>query len=80
MNLKPLFVPLLGAMGLAAAILMPPHSRGEVGPDDPAFAALLKEVAAQQVTMAENQTKIDEKLAAITENVRLARAFASRGR
>lgn len=80
MNLKPLLVPVLGAAGLAAAILMPAHSNGEVGPDDPAFAALLKEVAAQQVTMAENQTKIDEKLATIAENVRLARAFASRGR
>ena len=67
-------------MGLAAAILMPTHSSGEVGPDDPAFATLLKDVAAQQVTMAENQTKIDEKLAAITENVRLARAFSARGR
>ena len=80
MNFKPLLVPALGAVGLAAAIFMPIHSQGEVGPDDPAFANLLKDVAAQQTTVADNQKSIDEKLAAITEDVRLARSFAARGR
>ncbi len=48
--------------------------------DDPAVPGLLKEVAAQQVTLADNQTKIDEKLAAIAEDIRQARIFASRGK
>lgn len=80
MNFKPLLVPALGAVGLAAAIFMPIHSQGEVGPDDPAFANLLKDVATQQTTISDNQKKIDEKLAAIAEEVRLARSFAARGR
>ena len=80
MNFKPLLVPALGAVGLAAAIFMPIHSQGEVGPDDPAFANLLKDVAAQQTTIVENQKHLDEKLAAVAEEVRLARSFAARGR
>jgi hypothetical protein len=80
MNFKSLLVPALAAVGLAAAIFMPVHSQGEVGPEDPAFANLLKDVAAQQTTIADNQKNIDEKLAAIAEEVRLARSFAARGR
>jgi hypothetical protein len=80
MNFKSLLVPALGAAGLAAAILMPIRSQGEVGPDDPAFANLLKDVAAQQTTISDNQKNIDDKLAAIAEDVRLARAFSARAR
>jgi hypothetical protein len=80
MNFKSLLVPAIGAAGLAAAILTPISSQGEVGPDDPAFANLLKEVATQQATITDNQAKIDDKITAIAEDVRLARSFASRGR
>ena len=80
MNIKNLLVPALGAAGLAAAILMPIHSQGEVGPDDPAFINLLREVATQQTTISDNQKNIDEKLAAIAEDVRLARSFSARAR
>jgi hypothetical protein len=80
MNFKSLLVPVLGAAGLAAAILMPTHSQGEVGPDDPAFINLLRDVAKQQETMADNQKNIDEKIAAVAEDVRLARSFSARAR
>jgi hypothetical protein len=80
MNFKSLLVPALGAAGLAVAILTPIPSQGEVGPDDPAFINLLREVATQQTTITDNQKNIDDKLAAIAEDVRLARAFAARGR
>jgi hypothetical protein len=80
MNFKSLLVPVLGAAGLAAAILMPTHSQGEVGPDDPAFVNLLRVVAKQQDTITDNQKNIDDKIAAIAEDVRLARSFAARGR
>lgn len=40
--------------------------------------ALVKEVQAQQLVMAENQTKIDNKIAAIAEQVRVARIYSSR--
>ena len=41
--------------------------------------ALVKEVQAQQATIAENQTKIDAKMATIAEALRLAKIYASRG-
>ena len=44
------------------------------------MAALAKEVQAQQATIADNQKKIDEKLAAIAEALRQARIFSTRAR
>lgn len=41
--------------------------------------ALIKEVQAQQTAIAENQAKIDEKLATLGETIREARIFSSRG-
>jgi organic hydroperoxide reductase OsmC/OhrA len=41
--------------------------------------ALVKEVQGQQKTIAENQGKIDEKLATIAEALRVARIYSSRG-
>ena len=41
--------------------------------------ALVKEVLTQQTAIAENQTKVDEKLAAVAEAVRVARLYSSRG-
>ena len=79
MNAKTFFVPALGLSALAAILLAPMPSKGEVGADDPAFAALLTEVAAQQAVIADNQAKIDAKLATIGESVRVARIFVSRG-
>ena len=43
------------------------------------LSALIKEVQAQQVTIAQNQAKIDEKLATLGETIREARIFSSRG-
>ncbi|MEO5753118.1 MAG: hypothetical protein ABIR38_00235 [Chthoniobacterales bacterium] len=40
---------------------------------------LMKEVQAQQVQIAENQAKIDAKLAALAEAIRVARIYSSRG-
>jgi hypothetical protein len=80
MNFKSFLAPALGAAGLAAAILMPIHSQGEVGPDDPAFVNLLRDVAKQQETITDNQKNIDDKLAAIADDVRLARSFSARAR
>jgi hypothetical protein len=42
--------------------------------------AVAKEVQNQQVAMAENQAKIDAKLATIAEYLRVARIYSSRGR
>jgi predicted Mrr-cat superfamily restriction endonuclease len=42
--------------------------------------AVAKAVQAQQTAMAENQTKIDEKLAVVAENIRVARLYATRSK
>ena len=42
--------------------------------------ALVKEVQTQQAQLAENQAKIEEKLATITETVRSARIYTKRER
>jgi len=69
----------LGACGvLFAAIAFPPQSAGQAGADEALIQQALAEVAAQQTILADNQQKIDTKVALIAEEVRLARIFASR--
>ena len=63
-----------GALLLAPAIAQTPTQKDA---DD--LNALIKDVQAQQAEMAENQAKIEEKLAALTETIREARIFSSRG-
>jgi len=41
--------------------------------------ALMKEVQAQQIRLADNQAKIDEKLLTLGEAIRVAKIYASRG-
>lgn len=41
--------------------------------------ALAKEVQIQQATIADNQAKIEARLAAIAENLRIARIYSTRG-
>jgi hypothetical protein len=48
--------------------------------DDTAIAALVAEVIQQQAKLAENQKLIDEKLAVIAENLRIARIYVSRAK
>jgi ABC-type transporter MlaC component len=43
------------------------------------IAAMVKQLQAQQALIAENQAKIEAKLATIDEAVRIARIYASRG-
>lgn len=47
---------------------------------EPQLLALVKEVQTQQAQLAENQAKIEEKLATITETVRSARIYTKRER
>lgn len=79
MNIKPLLVTASGVAALAVAVLTPASSSGQAGSDDAALSALLGDATAQQATITDNQAKIDAKLATITENLRVARIFVSRG-
>ncbi len=45
---------------------------------DPQVVAAIKELQAQQAQIADNQAKIDSKMASIAEAVRIARIYASR--
>jgi hypothetical protein len=48
--------------------------------DDQELLALIKEVQAQQAQIADNQAKIETKLAEVAEAIRVARIYSSRGR
>jgi NADH:ubiquinone oxidoreductase subunit E len=52
---------------------------GDNQQQEQAMLAALKQVQNQQATIAENQAKIDAKVATITEALRVARIFSSRG-
>ncbi|HEV7403175.1 MAG TPA: hypothetical protein VGO11_09625 [Chthoniobacteraceae bacterium] len=69
------------ALALAAIALLaqPSTAPAQAGGEDPAVLAALADLATQQATLQENQTKIDAQLAVIAEDVRQARLFAARG-
>ena len=56
-----------------------PAQAPQQAPAQAEMASLIKEVRAQQAAMAGNQAKINEKLASLTETIRVARIFSSRG-
>ena len=79
MNPKSFPVALLVAVVFVGALFAPMHSGGQTG-EEINTTQLLTEVTTQQATIADNQAKIDTKLASIGENIRQARIFAGRGK
>lgn len=85
MKSKPIFLAMICAGVVALSLLAPvlstgqTVSTGQIGNDSKTLSALLQEVQIQQKTIADNQAKIDEKLAAVAENIRQARIYTSRG-
>ena len=67
---------LFGALALFAASI---GAQSPAPPDQKQLEALFKVVQDQQIQMAENQAKIDAKLTALGEAVRVARIYSSRG-
>ena len=73
--------PLAFCSFLCGAALYPRFSSAQLPAlptDAQPTAEALKAVLAQQKTISDNQAKIDEKLAAIAENLRVARLYSSR--
>ena len=67
---------ILGALALFATSI----GAQSTAPEDPKrVEALIKEIQAQQIVIAENQAKIDAKLVTLAEAIRVARIYASRG-
>ncbi len=80
MKKPPIFLAITGVLALGGAMLLPQRSSGQAAAEgDPALTNMLAEVTAQQIVIAENQAKIDEKLAGLSEDVRVARIFVGRG-
>ena len=66
-------------LAVVALLLAPAIAQTPTQKDADDLNALIKDVQAQQAEMAENQAKIEEKLAALTETISEARIFSSRG-
>jgi ABC-type arginine transport system ATPase subunit len=79
MKPKSFLLALSGGLALAFGVAWPSASQGQAEASDRATDALLVEIAAQQALIAQNQTAIDQKIATVAENVRVARIFVSRG-
>ncbi|MEO6789019.1 MAG: hypothetical protein ABI318_23085 [Chthoniobacteraceae bacterium] len=75
--------PMLLWGGAVAAVLgalsFPSPTSGQAPGDEDALVQIVNEIAAQHTKIATNQQAIDLKLAAIAENLRLARIMVSRG-
>ena len=75
MNPKFFPVALITAVVFVGALFAPVHSGGQTG-EEINMTQLLNEVTTQQAAIADNQAKIDAKLASVGENIRQARIYA----
>ncbi len=73
--------PILGSLCLAVAIVAvtPLKAQAPQQKEQEQLNAVILDLQTQQKEMAENQAKIDEKLAKLAETIREARIFSSRG-
>jgi hypothetical protein len=55
-------------------------AQGPAATDNKDLQTLIDQVRAQQQQIADNQTKIDQRLAEVVEAVRVARIYAGRGK
>jgi hypothetical protein len=67
------------ALAVTALVIASSSAQTPAGKDEQDLLALIQDVQGQQATIAENEGKIDAKMAEVTEAVRLARIFAGRG-
>ena len=78
--MKMLFALLLPCFLACASIASAAEPSKQSDREEQEIAAITKEVQGQQAAILENQTKINEKVAAIAEAVRQAKIYAGRGR
>ena len=78
---KPKTLMLWGVAAVAAvgALSSPSSSSGQAAGDEQIIAQLVNEIAEQHNKIATNQQAIDLKVAAVAEQVRVARIYVSRG-
>lgn len=75
---RTLFVSLVSFAALAGSFICAQAPKTE-SKDEQQLLDLAKEVQSQQAQMAENQAKIEAKLAEVAEAIRIARIYSSRG-
>ena len=68
----------LTAAFIALMLAAPMAAQAPDGKDAQQLVALVKEVQTQQTQMAENQARIETKLADLAETIRVARIFAGK--
>lgn len=78
---KPKTLMLWGAAAVAVigALSSPSSSSGQAAGDEQIIAQLVNEIAEQHTKIATNQQAIELKVAAVAEQVRVARIYVSRG-
>lgn len=79
MKMKPLSALAAALVALVLGLTLPERSSGQAANESAAIASLITEIAAQQALITENQAKMDERIAVIAEDVRVARIFVARG-
>jgi thiazole synthase ThiGH ThiG subunit len=79
MSKNTILLALTGAV-FAVAFALPQKSGAESNQEAALTAQILKEIKTQQVKLNENQKVLDDKLQLVGEDIRLARAFGSRGK
>jgi hypothetical protein len=67
------------AVCAAVFAFSPNHLSAQSDTDAAAVTALIQDVQGQEATMADNQKQIDAKLDTITESLRQARIYVTRG-
>ena len=76
---KPIFLWGGAVVAVLGGLSFPSRTAGQTPGDEQEMAKLITEIAAQHTKIATNQQAIDLKLAAIEEDLRLARIMVSRG-
>ncbi len=79
MKPKPFFLTALGLAAVLATALVPRPLQGQADGDDALYTPIITEITQQQALIIAHQVKIDEALALIAEDLRIARIYAARG-
>lgn len=79
MNTRSILVGTFAFASVLGALVLPVQSQTPPDADAAKVAAVIQELQTQQKLLTENQTKIETQVAAVAEEVRLARIFVSRG-
>ena len=79
MKLTSLPVLALGALVLLAWLVPAPPSHAQDNLESAALRALVADLKAQQAKLVDNQNQLEAAVAAIAEDLRLARIYSARG-